>query len=208
MASSPDPERVSVTMSISSHSHSFHQRLLRTVNESALREGKVRRYGVSNFNAAQMSRALLIGPITSLQPPYSLLAREVEASTLPASLRRGIGVIVYSPMYSGLLSGAMTRDRIARFPDDDWRRNNPNFQEPLLSKNLDLVEVLRRIGKRHNVGPGQAAIAWTLNNPAVTGAIVGVRTATQAQEIGASAELRLSADDVAEIETWRTQRAA
>jgi aryl-alcohol dehydrogenase-like predicted oxidoreductase len=111
-------------------------------------------------------------------------------------------------MYSGLLSGAMTRSRIANFPADDWRRNNPNFQEPLLTRNLELVEVLGRIGKRHNVGPGQVAIAWTLNNPAVTGAIVGVRTAKQAREIAASAELRLSEEEVAEIGKWRAQKAA
>jgi len=172
------------------------------------REGKVRRFGVSNFNTTQMLRALAIGPITSLQPPYSLLARYVEASTLPFILRRGMGAIVYSPMYSGLLSGAMTRERIAHFPADDWRRNNPNFQEPLLSQNLQLVEVLGRVGKRHNVGPGQVAIAWTLTHPAVTGAIVGVRSARQAREIGTAAELRLNEEDVAEIATSHARNAA
>src|SRR6202034_1736918 len=100
-----------------------------------------------------------------------------EASILPFARRSSMGVIVYSPMYSGLLSGAMTRGRIDHFPDDDWRRNGPNFQEPILTQNLELVELLRRIGKRHNAGPGQVAIAWTLTNPAVTGAIAGVRTA-------------------------------
>src|SRR6266403_3818377 len=171
-------------------------------------EGKIRRFGLSNFNAAQMARASAVGPVTSLQPPYSLLARDVEWSILPFALRNRIGVIVYSPMYSGLLSGAMTRSRIAGFPDDDWRRNNPNFNDPLLTDNLGLVEVLRRIGKRHNVGPGPVAIAWTLTNPAVTGAIVGVRTAQQAREIAMAVELRLSADEVAEIGKWRAQKAA
>ena len=172
------------------------------------REGKIRHVGVSNFNARQMARAGAVGPIASLQPPYSLLARDVEAFTLPFALRNRIGVIVYSPMYSGLLSGAMTRSRVAHLADDDWRRNNPNFQEPLLTHNLELVEILKRIGKRHNVGPGQVAIAWTLTNPAVTGAIVGVRTAQQALEIAPAVELRLSHEDVAEIGEWRAQQAA
>jgi aryl-alcohol dehydrogenase-like predicted oxidoreductase len=171
-------------------------------------EGKIRHIGVSNFDARQMARARALGPVTSLQPPYSLLARDVEASTLPFALQNRIGVIVYSPMYSGLLSGAMTRSRIANFPDDDWRRSNPNFNEPLLTDNLGLVEVLRRIGKPHNVGPGQVAIAWTLTNPAVTGAIVGVRTAQQARESTMAGDIRLSADEVAEIGRWRAAKAA
>ena len=172
------------------------------------RQGKIRHIGVSNFNEQQMARALAVGPVTSLQPPYSLLARDVETSILPFALRNRIGAIVYSPMYSGLLSGAMTRSRIANFPDDDWRRSNPNFQEPLLTQNLELVEVLRRIGTRHNVGAGQVAIAWTLTNPAVTGAIVGVRTAKQAREIATAAELRLSEEEVAEIGEARARKAA
>ena len=169
-------------------------------------EGKIRRFGVSNFNPAQMTRAQAIAPITSLQPPYSLLARDVEISTLPFALRNRIGVIVYSPMYSGLLSGAMTRSRIANLPGDDWRRNNPNFQEPLLTRNLELVEIMRRFGARHNVGAGQVAVAWTLSNRAVTGAIVGVRTAAQARDI--AGDLRLSEEEAAEIDKWRAQRAA
>src|SRR5260370_1009973 len=157
-------------------------------------------------NAKDRARARAFGPVMSLQPPYSLLARDVESSILPFALRNQIGVIVYSPMYSGLLSGAMTRSRIANLPDDDWRRNNPNFQEPLQTPNLRLVEILRRIGARHNVGPGQVAVAWTLLNPAVTGAIVGVRTAAQARDI--AGDLRLSEEDVAEIGRWRGQMAA
>jgi aryl-alcohol dehydrogenase-like predicted oxidoreductase len=171
-------------------------------------EGKIRHIGVSNFNARQMARARALSPVTSLQPPYSLLARDVETSTLPFALQNRIGVIVYSPMYSGLLSGAMTRSRIANLPDDDWRRSNPNFQEPLLSQNLELVEILKRIGKRHNVGPGQVAVAWTLTNLAVTGAIVGVRTAQQARESAMAADIHLSADEVAEIGRWRAAKAA
>jgi aryl-alcohol dehydrogenase-like predicted oxidoreductase len=172
------------------------------------RQGKICHFGVSNFNAQQMARARAVWPVTSLQPPYSLLAREVETSILPFASRNRIGVIVYSPMYSGLLSGAMTRSRIASLPEDDWRRNNPNFQEPLLTQNLELIEILRRIGKRNNVNPGQVAIAWTLLNPAVTGAIVGIRTAKQAQEIATAAELRLSEEEIAEIGRWRAQKAA
>src|SRR5580692_7980279 len=146
-------------------------------------EGKIRHIGVSNFNARQMERALAVAPITSLQPPYSLLATDVESSTLPFALSHNIGVIVYSPMASGLLSGAMTRERIGRLPEDDWRKRSPNFQEPLLTRNLGLVEVLRGIGKKHNATPGEVAIAWTLKNPAVTGAIVGVRSKAQVSGI-------------------------
>ena len=141
-----------------------------------------------------------MAPITSLQPPYSLLARDLESSALPFALKNQIGVIVYSPMASGLLSGAMTRERIAAFPEDDWRKHNPNFQEPLLSRNLRLVETLRGIGKRKNATPGEVAIAWTLLNPAVTGAIVGVRSPQQVSGVAGAPEVRLSPGDVLEIE--------
>jgi aryl-alcohol dehydrogenase-like predicted oxidoreductase len=146
-----------------------------------------------------MQRAVSIAPITSLQPPYSLLARQAEGDVLPFAAHHGIGVIVYSPMYSGLLSGKMTHERIARLPEDDWRKRNRNFQEPLLSYNLRLVELLREIGLRHKVTPGEVAIAWTLNNPAVTGAIVGVRSKEQVMGIIEAGEFRLSAAEVKEI---------
>jgi aryl-alcohol dehydrogenase-like predicted oxidoreductase len=162
-------------------------------------EGKVRYIGVSNFDVEQMQRALRIAPITSLQPPYSLLARQAEGDILPFALRHNIGVIVYSPMYSGLLTGKMTRERIAGLALDDWRRGNRNFQEPLLSHNLRLVELLREIGLRHGVTAGETAIAWTLDNPAVTGAIVGVRSAEQVAGIIGAAEFRLSASEIEEI---------
>jgi aryl-alcohol dehydrogenase-like predicted oxidoreductase len=171
-------------------------------------EGKIRHIGVSNFNARQMERALAVAPITSLQPPYSLLATEVEASTLPFALKHGIGVIVYSPMASGLLSGAMTWERIVRLPEDDWRKHSPNFQEPLLTRNLRLVELLRAIGKRRNATPGEVAIAWTLKNPAVTGAIVGVRSAAQVSGIAGAPDVRLSPDELWQIEQTLTQQAA
>jgi aryl-alcohol dehydrogenase-like predicted oxidoreductase len=171
-------------------------------------EGKIRHIGVSNFNAQQMQRALQVGPIASVQPPYSLLATDVESSILPFALEHRIGVIVYSPMASGLLSGAMTRERIAALPDDDWRKHSRNFQEPLLSRNLQLVERLRAIGKRYKATPGEVAIAWTLLNPAVTGAIIGVRSAQQASGIAGAADVKLSADDLLNIEQVLTRQAA
>ena len=171
-------------------------------------EGKIRHIGVSNFNAQQMQRALNVAPITSLQPPYSLLATDVESSTLPFALEHGIGVIVYSPMASGLLSGAMTRERIARLPEDDWRKRSPNFQEPLLSRNLGLVELLRGIGKRRNATAGEVAIAWTLRNPAVTGAIVGIRSEEQVSGIAGAGDVKLSPEEVRQIrQTLRRQAA-
>jgi aryl-alcohol dehydrogenase-like predicted oxidoreductase len=171
-------------------------------------EGKIRHIGVSNFDAQQMQRALDVAPIASLQPPYSLLARDIESSILPYALKHRIGVIVYSPMASGLLSGAMTRQRIAALPQDDWRKRSENFQEPLLSRNLQLVEKLRTIGQRHNATPGEVAIAWTLQNPAVTGAIVGVRSAEQVSGIAGAADVSLSAYEVLEIQQALTRQAA
>jgi aryl-alcohol dehydrogenase-like predicted oxidoreductase len=162
-------------------------------------EGKVRNIGVSNFNVKQMKRAAAISPITSLQPPYSMLARGVEETILPYAAKNNIGVIVYSPMYSGLLSGAMTRERIASFAAEDWRWQNPNFREPLLSGNLRLVELLREIGTRHGRTPGEVAIAWTLHNPAVTGAIVGVRNPKQVAGVIGAATFRLSSREFEEI---------
>jgi aryl-alcohol dehydrogenase-like predicted oxidoreductase len=172
------------------------------------REGKIRNIGLSNFNAKQMQRALNVASITSLQPQYSLLARDVESSILPFAREHQIGVIVYSPMASGLLTGAMTRERIAALPEDDWRKRSPNFQEPLLSRNLRLVEALRAVAKRRDATPGEVAIAWTLRNPAVTGAIVGVRSERQVSGIAGAADLELSADDMLEIEQGLTQKAA
>jgi aryl-alcohol dehydrogenase-like predicted oxidoreductase len=171
-------------------------------------EGKIRHIGVSNFNAEQMQRAQKVAPIASLQPPYSLLARDVESSVLPYALQHKVGVIVYSPMASGLLSGSMTRKRIQQMPEDDWRRLSPNFQEPLLSRNLQLVETLRAIGDRYYTTPGEIAIAWTLRNPAVTGAIVGVRSARQVSGIAGAADIELNAEDVREIERGLMARAA
>ena len=172
------------------------------------REGKVRWTGVSNFNVQQLRRAQAIAPVTSLQPPYSLVHREIEDEILPYCLTEGIGVIVYSPMASGLLTGAMTRERAAKLPKDDWRRNHPDFTEPNLSRNLVLVERLQKIGERHNRSAGEVAIAWTLHNPAVTGAIVGARNANQAEGVMRAAGLRLSDEEVNEIEANFAKTAA
>jgi aryl-alcohol dehydrogenase-like predicted oxidoreductase len=163
-------------------------------------EGKVRYIGVSNFSVSQMKRAHAIAPITSLQPPYSLVTRAIEKDVLPYAKTNNIGVIVYSPMSAGLLTGSMTRERVANFTAEDWRRNLPNFREPQLSRNLQLVEELRRIGQRQGRSPGEVAIAWTLNNPAVTGAIVGFRSPKQVEGIIGAAEFRLTARDLEEIE--------
>ncbi|HXX22558.1 MAG TPA: aldo/keto reductase [Terriglobia bacterium] len=166
------------------------------------REGKVRYIALSNFNVSQMKRAQAIAPITSLQPPYSLLAREAEKEILPYCVERKIGVTVYSPMRSGLLSGAMTRKRAGALPADDWRRRDPDFQEPKLSRNLQLVDLLRAIGKRHDRTPGEVAIAWTLRHPAVTAAIVGIRRPEQLSGVIGAAEFRLSSEEITEIEAF------
>jgi aryl-alcohol dehydrogenase-like predicted oxidoreductase len=164
------------------------------------KEGKARHIGVSNFSVSQMKRALAIAPIASLQPPYSLVTREIEKEILPFAEQNHIGVIVYSPMGAGLLTGAMTRERVAQFTLEDWRRNLPYFQEPLLSKHLRLVESLRAIGGRHGRSPGEVAIAWVLNNPAVTGAIVGFRSPQQVAGIRGAREFLLTASEIQEIE--------
>ncbi len=165
-------------------------------------EGKVRNIGLSNFNVSQMKRAQAIARINSLQPPYSMLARGVEKETLPYCAEQNIGVIVYSPMRSGLLSGGMTRERAAALPDNDWRHRDPDFQEPKLSRNLQLVELLRSIGKPHGRTPGEVAIAWALRHPAVTAAIVGLRNPEQISGIIGAAEFHLSSEEIGEIENF------
>ncbi len=164
------------------------------------REGKIRHIGVSNFNVDQLQRASKIATIASLQPPYSLVRRDIEAEILPWCKANHVGVIVYSPMQSGLLTGTMTHERIAQMPQDDWRRNNPQFKEPALSKNLEFVESLRPIAKRHDSTPGEIAIAWTLRNDQVTGAIVGSRSSKQVEGVIGAATIRLTAEELAEID--------
>jgi aryl-alcohol dehydrogenase-like predicted oxidoreductase len=166
------------------------------------REGKVRHIGVSNFSTAQMERCLEIAPITSLQPPYSMLNRAVEAEILPYCLDHMIGVINYAPMHSGLLTGAMSKERFANLPPDDFRRNAKNYQEPLFSRNLAVADFLKQIGARHGVTAGVVAIAWTLANPAITAAIVGGRSPEQVEGVWPAATFRLSKDEVQEIEAF------
>jgi aryl-alcohol dehydrogenase-like predicted oxidoreductase len=171
-------------------------------------EGKVRHIGVSNFNVAQMKRAQAIAPITSLQPRYSLLHREIEEEILPFADRENIGVIAYSPMASGLLTGAMTRERVAGLPADDWRKRHPDFREPQLSRNLRLVRLLRVIARLHGRTPAEVAVAWVLHNPAVTGAIVGARRPDQVRGVLGAAEFRLNPRELAEVETFFAKEAA
>ena len=162
------------------------------------KEGKVRWIGASNFSRAELRAAQLIAPVTSLQPPYSLIRRDVEKEVLPFCAEQGIGVIVYSPMGSGLLTGAMTAERAANLPSDDWRSKNPEFQEPKLSQNLQLAQRVRELAERRGVSAGALAAAWTLSNPAVTGAIIGARNARQVQEVFPHADLVVTREEVSE----------
>jgi aryl-alcohol dehydrogenase-like predicted oxidoreductase len=149
-----------------------------------------------------MKRAMKIAPITSLQPPYSLLVRKAEPDILPFAKEHGIGTIVYSPMRAGLLTGTMTRERALNLPSNDWRSRDKDFQEPNLSRNLELVELLREIGARHGHSPGEVALAWTLANSAVTAAIVGLRKADQVQGTVGGLTFRLNANELTEIESF------
>jgi len=164
------------------------------------KRGKVRWIGVSNFDPAQIRRAQAIAPVTSNQPPYSMIRRAIEAEVLPYCQQQGIGVISYAPMASGLLTGGMTHERAASLPADDFRSRNLEFREPKLSKNIELVERLKRVGARHGRGPGEVAIAWVLRLPAITGAIVGARNAKQVDGVMGAAQLKLSQDEIQEIE--------
>ncbi|MGA2605219.1 MAG: aldo/keto reductase [Verrucomicrobiia bacterium] len=164
------------------------------------KQGKVRWIGVSNFNLEQLRRARAIAPITSLQPPYSLIRRDVERDILPYCQQNGVGVIVYSPMGSGLLTGAMTQERAAALPPEDWRTRSSEFKDPKLSQNLAIADRLRAVAKRHGCSPGEVAIAWTLRHPAVTGAIVGARNANQVDGVIRGADLQLTAAEISEIE--------
>lgn len=170
------------------------------------KEGLVRWIGVCNFNADQMRRAQAIAPITSLQPPYSIISPEIEEAILPYARENGIGVIAYSPMKSGLLTGTMTKERFANLPPDDFRKRAVAFQEPNLSRNLELVDTLRQIGNRHGRSPGEVAIAWTLRRPEVTGAIVGMRSPEQVDGVIGALEFRLTSDEIAEIDHHKTSR--
>jgi aryl-alcohol dehydrogenase-like predicted oxidoreductase len=162
-------------------------------------QGAVRHIGVSNFDVDQLRRIRQIAPVETLQPPYSLVERDVEDDILPFAEREGIGVIVYSPMGSGLLTGRMTRERIENMPENDWRKRDPSFQEPQLSHHLELVERLEAVAERYHAAPGAVAVAWTLQNPAVDAAIVGFRGPDQVDPILSGADLELTAADVEEL---------
>lgn len=171
-----------------------------SVVEKARKQGKVRAIGVSNFDVVQLKRAQAVTEIASLQPPYSALMREVESDILPFCEQTNTGIIAYSTLQSGLLSGAMTRERIANLPDDDWRKfRSPDFKEPRLTQNLALVETFRRIGERHGLTPAAVAIAWVLRQPAISGAIVGARRPAQVDGLLGAADFRLSENEIAEI---------
>ena len=171
-------------------------------------QGKLRWIGVSNFKVEQMRRAEKIAPITSLQPPYSILRRAIETEILPFAQANGIGAINYSPMLSGLLTGKMTRERIAAFPAGDWRRKNVEFSEPRLGRNLRLVELLGEIGSAHGVTAGVVAVAWTLHNPAITAAIVGGRSAAQVEETAAALSFRLTEEEYEAINRFLAENPA
>jgi aryl-alcohol dehydrogenase-like predicted oxidoreductase len=166
------------------------------------KEGKVRFIGVSNFSTLQMELCLEIARITSLQPPYSMINRAAEDKLLPYCLDHAIGVINYAPMHSGLLTGAMSQERVAGLPPDDFRRKAKNYQEPYLSRNLAIADFLKQIGARHNVSAGVIAIAWTLANPAITAAIVGGRSPEQVEGIWPAAKLRLSKEELGQIQAY------
>ncbi len=166
-------------------------------------EGKVRWIGVSNFNVPQLERVQKIAPVTSLQPPYSLVRPDIELEILPYVRQQYIGVLAYSPMGSGMLTGAMTHERVANLPPDDWRIRNMQFQEPLLSRNLKLAGKLGDIGARHGRTAGEVALAWVLHQPAITAAIVGIRTPEQVEGIRGALEFRLSETEIQEIDSFR-----
>jgi aryl-alcohol dehydrogenase-like predicted oxidoreductase len=172
------------------------------------KQGKVRWIGVSNFNVDQMKLAMKIAPITSNQPPYSMLNRAIEPAILPFCRQNNIGTINYAPMHSGLLTGAMTKDRVAKFTSDDFRRNAKNYQEPLLSRNLAVADFLATVGARHGVSAGVVAIAWTLHNPAITAAIVGGRSARQVEGVLPAAKFGLSEEEFSEIQSYLAQHVA
>jgi aryl-alcohol dehydrogenase-like predicted oxidoreductase len=170
-----------------------------SVMSNLQKEGKVRWIGVSNFEVAHMERVMKIAPITSNQPPYSMINRNVEREIVPFCQQHHIGIINYAPMHSGLLTGRMTKERVANFPEDDFRKRAKNYQEPLLSRNLAWAEFLKGVGARHGVSAGVIAIAWTLQNPGITAAIVGGRNAEQVDGVAPALDFRLSDSEYREI---------
>jgi aryl-alcohol dehydrogenase-like predicted oxidoreductase len=172
------------------------------------REGKVRYLGVSNFNVEQIERVQKIHPVASLQPPYSMLRREVEDELLDYCARNNIGVVAYSPMQRGLLTGKFSAKRLASLPSDDHRRRSSEFKEPQFSATLELVEGLKKIAQRNGRTGAQLAISWVLRRPEVTAAIAGARRPDQIRETAPAADWRLSENDIEEIERLLAKRQA
>jgi aryl-alcohol dehydrogenase-like predicted oxidoreductase len=162
-------------------------------------EGKVRAVGVSNFDVALLERAEAVRHVDSVQPPFSLIRRDAGADVIPWAAAHNTGVIVYSPMQSGILTDTFSAKRLAAMADDDWRRRSAEFVEPRLSRNLALRDALRPVAYRNGTSVSAAAVAWTLAWPGVTGAIVGARDAVQVDGWVDAATLRFSAEDLGEI---------
>jgi aryl-alcohol dehydrogenase-like predicted oxidoreductase len=162
-------------------------------------EGKVRAIGLSNHTAAQLAVAEAIGHVDTLQPPFSAIRREVAADVLPWCAAHGTGVIVYSPMQAGLLSGAFNAQRAAALPSNDWRSRNAEFTGEALRRNLDVAAAMRIVAHRHDTTAATVAVAWTLAWPGVTGAIVGARNPTQVDGWLDAATLHLTRADLEEI---------
>lgn len=165
-----------------------------------IREGKVRYAGVSNFNLEQLKRAQAIHPITSLQPPYNMLRREIEQEIVAYCGDNQIGIIAYSPMQAGLLTGTFTTERAAQLPESDWRSRHPFFNEPLLSKHLAMVEHLREVARQKNCTLSQLVLAWVLRLPEMTSAIVGARSPEQIRETAQAGDVHLSQAEIEKIE--------
>ncbi len=172
-----------------------------------VKAGKVRYIGVSNFSVSQLERIQPIHPVTSLQPPYSMIRREIEDDLVDYCAANEIGMVVYSPMQAGLLTGKFSQERLDNLPPGDWRRTNDQFKEPRFSATLALVEKLRPIAERNGRTLAQLSIAWTLRLPAITSAIVGARRPGQIVETAKASDWSLSAEDMAEIDAlldWHT----
>ena len=171
-----------------------------------VKEGKIRYGGVSNFSLEQLKRAQAIHPITSLQPPYSMLRREIEEEIMTYCGTNQIGIIAYSPMQAGLLTGKFTKERAAGLPESDWRSKHPFFMEPQLSVNLKAIDQLRKIANEKKISLSQLSLAWVLRNKEVTSAIVGARSPQQIEETAKAGDMSMTKTEVEAIEevlTWR-----
>lgn len=172
------------------------------------KEGKIRAAGLSNHTVAQLEAAEKLGHVDTLQPPFSAIRRDVAATELPWCLEHETGVIVYSPMQAGLLTGRFSVERAAALPADDWRSRNPHFQGDALVRNLKLADSFKPIAERHGTTVPAVAVAWVLSWPAVSGAIVGARSPSQVDGWLDAATLELTSRDLAEIEVAMTETGA